>query len=576
MPKGAHGALTWSDALADGSDVLKHVNAHRKRLSKLVRNEPVPPDLRHRLWLSHLLPAVPPPLAAEAAEARAAAYAAQTAQLPPDPAGPADVASALVDATARFACDPEFAAAVPPGELRVRVWRVLSAISLGHAASTGGDGAVYSPWHPGIVLGALRLPGAQEADAYAIGSALLQREGPRAAVGSGSAAREEGEALAPVVPASRLETWRMMHVMLRLCTKLLSGKKRGALRAEWADEGGGQGLFDASGLGGGYHPLGPLVTEWTWRLPLNTADWALDCFVIEGTKLFYRLALGCLRLCAKQRIHGGTSGPAKGGVLPDLARLDDSSAVIDSAYSFRFKQSGISRYHTRFSDESTRAMGRTGSVRGVAEREMVSPTAVLAGGKFVDPVGEGEGVAARLPAGALEAVWAAVPPRFRHREQSLLFTTARDGFRLAALYDACGQHSPLVLLVRTVAGETVGAYLSHPFSTPRSGYYGGGETFLLTLREGADTPVVFPWVGVAGPSSDRQSELFLFADAERLAVGGGGHAGGHALELDAELDFGITSASKTFGNPPLTTVDNAQRDVMFRVAAVEVWGFDSD
>jgi hypothetical protein len=130
----------------------------------------------------------------------------------------------------------------------------------------------------------------------------------------------------------------------------------------------------------------------------------------------------------------------------------------------------------------------------------------------------------------------------------------------------------MVLLVRTVAGDTLGAYLSHPLTTRRSGYFGSGETFVLSCTDRSEIPTLFPWVGVDGPPESRQAELFMYADAQRLAVGGGGSAGGHALELDAELDFGVTGGSKTFANPPLAGVASGS-DSIFRVAAVEVWGF---
>eukprot|EP00037_Helgoeca_nana_P016067 m.150695 g.150695 ORF g.150695 m.150695 type:complete len:570 (+) comp23322_c0_seq2:274-1983(+) len=550
-------SLTWADALGERSTMVADLDSHRKRLSKLVRVVPVPAALRPRLWLS----SVGAGLSARESEAREAGYSTHVANLPPQPASPVEGRTAVVEAAQRFCCDGEFGECVP-SELVVPLWRVLTSISRQHAKVTGGDGTLYSPWHPGVVLGGLRH--LSEADAYSVGCALLPAGSPHQPLAA--------DALRPSLPTSRLETWRMFHVLLRLCSKMLSVKKRLALQALLGSCDNGTPLFDTKGLGSAVHPLGCLVTEWTWRLPDASTDYALDCFFVEGTKLVYRLGLGALRLCAKRQVKSPSGSAAAGLLVQELRQLTSAAELVESSYSFRFAQSGVSRYHTRYSSDSSKAMGHSGSFRGVAERTASGPATATALGpaRFEDDASDG--VASRIPPAALAAIWAAVPARFRHLEQTLLFATSRHGFRLSALYAACGDNSPMVLLVRTVAGDTLGAYLSHPLTTRRSGYFGSGETFVLSCTDRSEIPTLFPWVGVDGPPESRQAELFMYADAQRLAVGGGGSAGGHALELDAELDFGVTGGSKTFANPPLAGVASGS-DSIFRVAAVEVWGF---
>jgi hypothetical protein len=83
------------------------------------------------------------------------------------------------------------------------------------------------------------------------------------------------------------------------------------------------------------------------------------------------------------------------------------------------------------------------------------------------------------------------------------------------------------------------------------------------------------------------AELFLYADSERLAIGGGGRGDGHALELDSELDYGVSVSSQTFGNPPLITPHTAdvaeellagmrEDTAVFHVGVVEVWAILDD
>ena len=138
-----------------------------------------------------------------------------------------------------------------------------------------------------------------------------------------------------------------------------------------------------------------------------------------------------------------------------------------------------------------------------------------------------------------------------------------------------------------MSGATVGAYLSHSFTTQRSGYYGSGEMFVFSIPDGGSVPVIYPWVGRDALPLGHMAELFLYADAERLAIGGGGTGDGHALELDGELDYGVSVASQTFGNPPLVaphTSDVAEElmagkkedTAVFHVGVVEVWAILDD
>lgn len=84
----------------------------------------------------------------------------------------------------------------------------------------------------------------------------------------------------------------------------------------------------------------------------------------------------------------------------------------------------------------------------------------------------------------------------------------------------------------------------------QSRYYGNGDTFVFTFAEAEDASVMegglrtFFWSSL--------NPYFLFTDAKRIAVGGGGS---YAITVDADMNRGSTASCRTFLNPPLTTED---------------------
>jgi hypothetical protein len=63
------------------------------------------------------------------------------------------------------------------------------------------------------------------------------------------------------------------------------------------------------------------------------------------------------------------------------------------------------------------------------------------------------------------------------------------------------------------------------------------------------------------------NSMFLISNPKTLVVGGGGD--GFALQLDDELDTGVSSHSATYDNPQLSSGE------FFRCLNCEVWNLDS-
>ena len=177
------------------------------------------------------------------------------------------------------------------------------------------------------------------------------------------------------------------------------------------------------------------------------------------------------------------------------------------------------------------------------------------------------------------SLWGELPERVQFNEARLSYCTDSQGTSLAHLYATLGDEAPLLLLLTTEAGASLGAFLSDPLPGPtgtaagRDGrYWGTGETFVFALAGGGVQP--FHWAGVqqsaAGLPVDAP-KLFITASDARFAIGGGA-AAGHAIELDDELHHGSTHPSPTFASPSLLG-DGARCD--FKCVRLEIWSFAS-
>eukprot|EP00041_Stephanoeca_diplocostata_P031733 m.995545 g.995545 ORF g.995545 m.995545 type:complete len:628 (+) comp24017_c0_seq5:1616-3499(+) len=498
-----------------------------------------------------------------------------------------------------------------------RVCMVLSAV-LAHYTTITGNTQVFSPWHPPLV--ALCLHFLDESDAFAIAVALLP---------AGVVAKQTFDMLShqPALPTSRLETWKMLHVMVALLRKGLSTGKRATLHAllcgtdTQSSEFGGKRkeVFDVDAIGGGASEvLETYIMEGFWHLPVPVLVRMVDLFFVDGPKMLFRLVLGVARLCAKSpRVdHIAGSAHCDVDILELIPELSDASALMQSVFKHTFKRASLVRLRSKYDQQSVDAMSRRGHVRGVAELSQDEQEAVAALSALGvtssghRPAFDGAAtcipppvVAMATPA-ALVDIWAHVPLRFRHLKANLVFSTATDGCRLATLYEYCHTYAPLLVFIRATNGTIVGGCMSHALADRKlNAYYGGGESFVF--RASGTTPAVYPWressppvpsdlTESTAPVTKGNNDLFIFADNDRLAMGGGG-SGGHAWEVDADLSLGSSCVSTTFSNdeslfaPPHTSGASATAPVeadprafathtrtecVFRIATLEVWTLD--
>jgi len=115
-------------------------------------------------------------------------------------------------------------------------------------------------------------------------------------------------------------------------------------------------------------------------------------------------------------------------------------------------------------------------------------------------------------------------------------------------------HVPCVIIIEDSWGYIFGGFIS-PGMQNKSAYYGNGESFVFSIEP---TAQVHRWTG--------RNELFVLSNEHCFAMGGGGD--GFAMQLDDELDTGVSSRSDTFDNHLLSSSE------FFKCLNVEVWTLD--
>ena len=156
------------------------------------------------------------------------------------------------------------------------------------------------------------------------------------------------------------------------------------------------------------------------------------------------------------------------------------------------------------------------------------------------------------------AAW--LPSAQRSRRWDLKYSLVRDGASMASLLSQCKQRRNYagnemtecyVLLVEDSMGCVFGAYIAHGLENSAQ-YYGSGESFVFKLTP---SPKVYRWT--------KENHMFFLSDRTHLAIGGGGD--GFALQLDEDLDTGVSTCSATYRNDMLSSGE------FFRVLNVEVF-----
>ena len=264
------------------------------------------------------------------------------------------------------------------------------------------------------------------------------------------------------------------------------------------------------------------------------------------------------------RSTAGASDVSDGSSVPLLARTDDSShQESDSAEASPRRSKRCATVED--SAESTSGTETATSPQAAIEMRSHSSKSAKTGADAPGALPELIDVKLSEPSGILQekhlqriAGWMSTSQRSRGWE--LVYSLVRDGASMTNLLSQCRAQRAAagremaernVLIIEDSMGYIFGAYLGHPIEMS-SHYYGTGESFVFQI---SPVPKVYRWT--------RANDLFFTSDRFSLAVGGGGD--GFALQLDEDLDTGVSTRSATYDNEILSSGE------FFRVLHVELW-----
>ncbi|XP_053404919.1 GTPase-activating protein skywalker-like [Mercenaria mercenaria] len=166
----------------------------------------------------------------------------------------------------------------------------------------------------------------------------------------------------------------------------------------------------------------------------------------------------------------------------------------------------------------------------------------------------------------LYAILKWIPTRYAICQPELLYTSEEHGTSLVTLYQRVENHQPTIIVIKTTQDEVFGAFCSTCWRDRRQksqllSYFGTGETFLFTLWPEKKK---YEWVGLTQENIPNTASMFQAGDRTILTVGGG-H--GEAISLDENLLHCRSEKCDTFNNEPLSKSED------FQCKVVEVYGF---
>jgi len=140
-----------------------------------------------------------------------------------------------------------------------------------------------------------------------------------------------------------------------------------------------------------------------------------------------------------------------------------------------------------------------------------------------------------------------LPPLFRMREWSKVFSVDEDGVSLQTFYNNSKTYSNNILFIEDTNGYKFGAYNTEEWSIHKH-FYGTGESFLFTFRDSAEDVEFYKWSGY--------NDHIQYSDEVSIAVGGAD--GKFALYLRNNFLDGMSNKCHTFKNEILSSGEHFQ------------------
>ncbi|XP_014204610.1 TBC1 domain family member 24 [Copidosoma floridanum] len=360
-----------------------------------------------------------------------------------------------------------------------------------------------------------------------------------------------------------------------------------------------------------------IYQDWVWwilqALPFQHLVRVMDCFLHEGIKVFYRVAMAIVLLFYKYSSPQNSEWMAeitKHGIDNTFIKFCSTIPVtpakflrtafgirnLSSAYISRvflsiemnLKSRNVVSQSKMVKSRSTDTLPTSQSQMNI---QMMSHTLTIRekecedtykdrGAHSPGPRAPSMGIypiqsirSQILDPPDLFTLWSWLPVRITMYQPILLYTTEEHGCSLTTFYVRVEKYEPTLLMIKTCNNEVFGAYCSTRWCErnmkddkgQRQAYFGTGETFLFSLYP---ERAKYPWVGMDSSHNDSRvhhsAELFMAADSKMITIGGGD---GQAIWMDENIRYGKTDRCSTFNNPPLCASGD------FEIRVLEVYGF---
>ena len=166
-------------------------------------------------------------------------------------------------------------------------------------------------------------------------------------------------------------------------------------------------------------------------------------------------------------------------------------------------------------------------------------------------------------------LWSFIPSRLTDFQPERIYSSNIHGRRLRTLYDHVEYHEYCLIIIRNEHQQIFGAFCAGQLanrSKTRS-WFGTGESFLFTLKPERQ---VFKWVGYHSSTrgaTKAHEDYFIYADDERLQMGGSLEPLNIGLMIKQDLNEGSTHTCDTYASQPLSISED------FQIMEIEVFGF---
>lgn len=359
-------------------------------------------------------------------------------------------------------------------------------------------------------------------------------------------------------------------------------------------------------------------------LPFTYAIRVMDCYLLEGYKVLYRVALTLLGL---YKVSVSSRVADVEDFRTDMKRFVENIDRHCSAEKLLEKAFLIQMATRRELNLLFNANKDSLMQKGVSVHQKRQSVQTVDFSNFTSSVVTSTG---------MRVIWAWIPERFALFSPIRLFNSDEHGQSLASFYSQVEGHEPAVLIVKTMDEEVFGAFLSTDVIERRKHdaeelrYFGTGECFVFTLRPNmeryqrpmvniltkrpsaehvpsinspsaealrsicstsgpavtiasltcpAGTPqdpsyLTIPFTAPSGGSTsakvpkrpkDQDASMFIACSDTQLIIGGDG---GFALCLQDDLKGGFSEPCDTFKSGPLCKG-------YFKIQAIEVWGIQN-